>query len=101
MYISLDERPAEAHDGVMGASPETYSPEAAVTGLSVAGASGVPGKTVMIDAIGGAWVLQMPGRSPERFQTRLQAVTRADQIVSRMPTEWTILVKPAPSPMYR
>jgi hypothetical protein len=40
-------------------------------------------------------------RCSGNFDTRLEALVRADGYVARRPTEWTIVVKPAPGSNYR
>jgi len=62
--------------------------------------SEVPDGSIIVEGVGGHWAVIPHNQPVERFDTRLEAIARANEIAIERPIQLTIIVKPAPGPNY-
>lgn len=60
----------------------------------------VPEDTIVVYGTGGHWVVRPHNQPVERFDRRVDAILKANEISLERPTRLTIIIKPAPGPFY-
>jgi hypothetical protein len=63
--------------------------------------SEVPEDQIIVEGVGGHWTVMSHYQPVERFETRAEAVARANEIAIARPIHLTVIVKLAPGPNYK